>query len=88
MEDKITKGDVLYYARIFPQTATYEVDEICIRTVTDTYFVGTEKRTKQAFLFGFNELGESVFREREDALALVKEAEKNKKKLTTEYEEY
>ena len=88
MEDKITKGDILYYARIFPQTATYEVDEIRIRTVADTYFVGTEKRTKQSFLFGFNELGKSVFQEREDALALVKKAEKGKKKFTIEYEEY
>lgn len=74
----MTKGDVYYYARIFPVTGTYEVDEIRIRTVESTYFVGTEKSTKQAFLFGYDDLERIVFQDRNKALKLAKAAEKNK----------
>lgn len=86
----MTKGDVYYYARIHPATGIYEVDELCIRTVEETYFVGTEKRTKQAFLFNYDELEETVFLDRTKALDLVKAAEaefKDKKKFTTDYDE-
>lgn len=72
MEDKIiNKGDVVYWARIVPQVNRYEVDELTIRTATDTYFVGTEKRTKQAFLFPNSAIGEDVFYDRGHALELV-----------------
>lgn len=86
----MTKGDVYYYARIHPATGIFEVDKLRIRTVEDTYFVGTEKRTKQAFLFNYDELEEVVFLDRTKALDLVKTAEaefKDKKKLTTDYDE-
>ena len=73
------RGDVVYYARIFPVTDTYEVDELRIRTVTDKYFVGTEKHTKQAFLLSLEDYGRIVFSERGKALQLVKAAEKNRK---------
>lgn len=73
------RGDTVYYARIFPITDTYEVDELRIRTITDTYFVGTEKHTKQAFLLSLDDYGRVVFSERGEALRLVKAAEKNRK---------
>ena len=89
MVGKIIKGQILYYARIFPITGTYEVDEIKIRTVAEDYFVGTEKDTKQAFLFGYNALGKEVFENRDDALQLVKKAEKSgNKDFDIYYEEY
>ena len=86
----MTKGDIYYYARIHPAAGIYEVDELCIRTVEETYFVGTEKRTKQAFLFNYDELEEVVFLDRGNALALVKAAEaefKDKKKFSVDYDE-
>ena len=73
-------GDIVYCARIAPLVDTYEVDELRIRTVADTYFVGTEKDSRQAFLFSVNDMGRVVFQDRESALALVKEAEKNGRK--------
>ena len=73
-------GDIVYWARIAPLVDTYEVDELRIRTVADTYFVGTEKDSRQAFLFSVHDMGRVIFQDRESALALVKEAEKNGRK--------
>ena len=86
---QLTKGQVLYYARIMPTVGLYEILELKIRTVEDDYFVGTEKNTKRAYLFGYSTIGKYVFKDRKQALDLVKEAEKNKKEINNEvyYEE-
>lgn len=87
----IKKNDVLYYARISDNLGMYELCELKVRTVKDTYFVGLENRTKVAFLFGYELIGKTVFFDRKEALRKVKEAEKNKPKdISTEtyYEEY
>ena len=83
------KGDMVYYARVIPNII-YEVCELKIRTVEDTYFVGIENRSKHAFLFDNINLNKTVFYNREIALKIVKEAEKNKTKDYSEssYEEY
>jgi hypothetical protein len=87
----LKKKDILYYARIIPQTSIYEVCEVSIRTIEDTYFVGTDKRDKHAYLFSYNAIDKTVFHNRKDALKIVKEAENNKPKdlsTETDYEEY
>ena len=86
----LSKGQVVYYARIIESVGIYEVLELKIRTVEDTYFVGTEKSTKHAYLFGFSYLNKLIFTDRKEALKLVKEAEKNKKVVSEEtyYEDY
>ena len=87
----LKKKDILYYARIIPQTSIYEVCELSIRTIEDTYFVGTDKRDKHAYLFSYNEIDKTVFHNRKDALKIVKEAENNKPKdlsTETDYGEY
>ncbi len=86
----INKKDKLFYARIIPTTGTYDVCELIIRTVTDSWFVGIDKRDKHAYLFGYDSLGETVFDNREQALSLVQRAEENKKQVSDEtyYEEY
>ena len=48
INNEIKKGDILYVARIIPSCGIYEIIELKIRTVEDTYFVGTDKYTKQA----------------------------------------
>ena len=81
--------DTVYYARILDQVATYEICELCIRTIEDDYFVGIDKRDKHAYLFSNDELNKKVFYNRSDALRIVKEAEKNKRVISNEtyYEE-
>ena len=51
----------MYYARILPSVRIYEVCEIKIRTVEDTWFVGIEKREKHAFLFSYSDIGKVYF---------------------------
>ena len=86
----LEKGQTVYYARVIENVGIYEVLELKIRTVADTYFVGTEKRSKHAYLLNNSYLNETVFTDRAMALNIVKEAEKNKKEVSKEtyYEEF
>ena len=90
MNDKIRKNDIVYYARIMPKLGIFDVYDLKIRTVEDTYFVAIDKRDKKSYLFNFTDINKTVFANREDALSKVKKEEKNKPKISTEtyYEEY
>lgn len=88
---ELNKKGIVYYARMLPSSNIYDVLELKIRTVEKDWFVGIEKRDKQAFLFNNDQLNKVVFTDRKVALKLVQEAEKNKKKIVsneTYYEEY
>lgn len=80
----------MYYARISHNLGMYELCELKVRSVYDTYFVALENRTKIAFPFGYTLIGETVFFSRKEALEKVREAEKDKREISTEryYEEY
>lgn len=90
MNKEIKKDTILYYARISHNLAMYELCELKVRSVYDTYFVALENRTKIAFLFGYNLIGDVVFFSRKEALEKVREAEKDKREISSEtyYEEY
>ena len=87
---ELKKKDIVYYARILPSSSIYDVLELSIRTVEKDWFVGIEKRDKQAFLFQTNELNKTVFTDRNIALKMVTDAEENKKEIKDEifYEEF
>lgn len=87
---ELKNKDVVYYTRILPSSNIYDVLELKIRTVEEDWFVGIEKRDKQAFLFQNTELNKTVFKDRKKALEKVKAAESNKKEINNEtyYEEY
>lgn len=87
--------DKVYYAQALHRVGVYNVLELTIRGLYDTYFVGIEKRDKQAYLFNYSELDKSVFLNRKDALDFVqveedkkKSIEKYAKEMETYYEEY
>ena len=90
MYDKIRKNDIIYYARIMPKLGIFDVYDLKVRTIADTYFVAIDKRDKKSYLFNFTDINKTVFANREDALSKVKKEEKNKPKISTEtyYEEY
>ena len=73
-----------------PTLGTYDVCELKIRTVTDTYFVGTDKRDKRAYLFSYNAVGKCIFSNRKDAVEKAIATEENSPKVSKEtyYEEY
>ena len=77
-------GDVVYWARVHHFTGTYELYELKVRTVYEDCFVGTDKDSSQAFIISYDECDETVFDKREDALKVVKNAEKQKKQLTVD----
>ena len=87
---QLKRKDTVYYARIIPNTGIYEVCELIVRTVSDDYFAGMDKRDKRTYLFSYNAIGNTVFINRKDALSKVKIAESNKKDISSEtyYEEY
>ena len=86
----IKPKDIIYYARIMPKLGIFDVYDLKVRTVEDTYFTGIDKRDKKTYLFYYKDVGKTVFTNREDAVNKAKEAEKNKPKVSTEtyYEEY
>lgn len=86
----LNKGDVIYYARIIPKLGIYDVCDIVLRTVTDEYFAGMDKRDKRAYLFSYKNIGNNIFLSRKEALDKVHLAEKNKPTINNEtyYEEY
>lgn len=88
--NNLKKKDMVYYARIMPSLGIYDICELKVRTITDTYFVGVDKRDKHAYIFNNNSINKVIFIDRKDALKLVKEAEKNRKHVISEeiyYEE-
>ena len=89
MEEKvIKKGDVVYYAQCLEQVGVFEILELTVRTVEDNWYVGIEKKEKQAHLFYTKDIDKHIFFNRHDALMTVKEAESNcKKKFTEEKDE-
>ena len=90
MSNELQIGDIVYYARIMPTLGIYDVCELKIRTVADTYFVGTDKRDKRAYLFSYNAVENCIFSNRKDAVEKAIVAEENSPKVSKEtyYEEY
>jgi len=86
----LRKNQIVYYTRIIPKSGIYDVYELKIRTVESNWFVGIEKRDKQAFLFLDKEINKTIFVDRNEALNKIKVAEKRKEKINEEiyYEEY
>ena len=90
MSNELQIGDIVYYARIMPTLGIYDVCELKIRTITDTYFVGTDKRDKRAYLFSYNAVGKYIYSNRKDAVEKVIVTEESSPKVSKEtyYEEY
>lgn len=90
MDKEIKKSDVIYYARVMTTVGLYEIVELKVRTVAEDYIVGIDKNTKHAFMFYFDDINRTIFFDRNEALKVVKAAEKNGKKVSDEkyYEEY
>lgn len=75
----LKKKDKVYYARIIESSNIFDVLDLTVRTVQDDWFVGIEKRDKQAFMFYDSDIGVRVFLDRDKALEKCLEAEKSKR---------
>lgn len=65
-------GEIVYWARILPTHGIYDLIELKIRTVEDFYFVGTDKNTKQAYMFRTHAIYDTIFYERSQALEKIR----------------
>lgn len=62
MEDKPVKiKDKLYYARVHHNTGTYDVCDLIVQSIRDTYFATTDKRDKHRYLFSYNDINKLIF---------------------------
>lgn len=77
----LKKKDIVYYARIIPNLNIYEICELIVRTVGDTWFVGMDKRDKRAYLLNNNKINKEVFINRRDAIERVRDAEIDKEEI-------
>ena len=75
------RKDVVYYARIQKPLGVYEVLELIVRVVENGWFSAMDKRDKRVYLFADKDLNKTIFADRKEALNIVKEAEKYKRKL-------
>ena len=73
---QLKRKDKVYYAQIMPAIGVFNVCDLIVRTVTDTWFTGVDKRSKHAYLFGNSAINKIVFTDRDMALKTVLEAEK------------
>lgn len=78
MKDKIKSNDTLYYAQIIPSLCQYNILDMKIETLYNTYFACTEKREKRRYLFNYTDIDKIIFTDRVKALEVVCEAEKYK----------
>ena len=80
----INVGDTVYFARVIHQTGVYEVCELHVRTTYPESFVGVDKNSRQAHIISYGLCDVSVFEDRDEAVKIIREAEKHKEQLTTE----
>lgn len=83
----ISKGSTVYYARIHPETAIYDLCELHVRTIYPDIFVGVDTHTKMAHICSFEDCDVTIFDNREEALKVVQAAEQNKKNFTIDNED-
>ena len=84
MENVVTVGERVYYARVLIPVDVFDVCDCIVRMVGDTWFSAYEEKTKQAFIFNNKDLGVKVFKNRNDALEVVKDGEKHRRKISSE----
>lgn len=64
------KGDTLWYARCL--VGLFDMCELFIRTIDEDFFVGVDKKDKRAYLLSYDDIGKYVFKNRADALEVLK----------------
>lgn len=79
MKEEFTIGQIVFYTRILPTAGIYDLLEIKLRTVEDTYIVGCDEKDHTAYLVSEIEAETCIFMSRKDALNKIKEEKKKGK---------
>ena len=89
MNEEIKPKQHLYYAQILQSVGEYNVLEMIVCTLYETYFAVMEKRDKHRYLLNYEDIDRTIFFNRSECLEKVKYAEAHGKKVSNEtyYEE-
>lgn len=79
MKEDFSIGQIVVYTRILPTAGVYDLLEIKLRTVEDTYIVGCDEKDHTAYLVSEIEAETCIFTSRKDALNKIKEEKKKGK---------
>lgn len=79
MKEDFNIGQIVFYTRILPTAGIYDLLEIKLRTVEDTYIVGCDEKDHTAYLVSEIEAETCIFTSRKDALNKIKEEKKKGK---------
>lgn len=79
MKEEFNIGQIVFYTRILPKVGIYDLLEIKLRTVEDTYIVGCDEKDHTAYLISEIEAETCIFTSRKDALNKIKEEKKKGK---------
>ena len=79
LKEKLKVNDIVFATRIMPTLGVYDLCEITIRYVTDTWFTGVDKRDKRVYSFTLKDYEKRIFKNRQDALRVIKCAENENK---------
>lgn len=77
----IKVGDMLYWARIRPNTEEFDVIDLKVVTKYKDCFVCTEESMGQRHMFGYGEYNKKIFSNRFEALQVALEAEEGSKEV-------
>ena len=67
----LKKDSKVYMCIVVPNCNIYDVLELTLRTVEDSWAVGVDEHTRQAQIFSYNMLGKYVFENHRDALQAI-----------------
>ena len=79
MKEEFKIGQIVFYTRILPKVGIYDLLEIKLRTVEDTYIVGCDEKDHTAYLISEIEAETCIFTSRKDALNKIREEKKKGK---------
>lgn len=65
----------VYWTRISKKLGVYELLDLTIRTIKDSWISTYEDRTKQSYIFSKKDIGRIIFTNRNEALNILKERE-------------
>ena len=68
-------GQIMYWTRVHPQINIFDLYDLQIRTLYDTYFACVDKRTKQSYVFSYNDVNKTIFINRDEALVIINKLE-------------
>lgn len=73
-------GDIVYLARTIPLCNIYEVLELKVTTITNSYMIGVDIETRTSYPFSKSDIGKRIFTSYDEARNAIDLLRKEKTK--------